>query len=323
MPRSKSAPGKGTGKGNERRRSPRKASEKKSETAGKASDWADGSKRGALLLVATPIGNLGDITPRAVEALQGADGIACEDTRVTGKLLRKYAIATRLFPYHEHNAARVRPGLVKRIAAGETIALVSDAGTPLISDPGYKLVRDAIAAALPIGFLPGPSAVLAGLVLSGLPPDRFFFGGFLPGKKEAKRREIAGLADLAATLLFFESPRRLAGTLRVLADTLGEREAAVIREATKLYEEVRRGSLGELAAFYDDAGPPKGEIVLAIGPPDGKAAAGPEADADLRARLTAALDRTSLRDAANAVAKATGRGRGEVYALALELTKGR
>lgn len=315
MPRLKGDPGKTSG----RRRSPRKISEKNSKPAAKASDCADGSKRGALLLVATPIGNLGDITLRAVEALHEADSIACEDSRVTGKLLRKYGIETRLVVYHEHNAARVRPRLLRQIAAGETVVLVSDAGTPLVSDPGYKLVRAVIEADLPLSFLPGPSAVLAALVLSGLPPDRFFFGGFLPIKAEAKRHEIEQLAGLDATLLFFESPRRLAASLGQLAAILGERPAAVLREATKLYEEVRRGSLGELAALYDRSGPPKGEVVLAIGPP--VPGAGRLSDAALRDRLEAALRQGSLRDAANEIAKATGRNRREVYALALEITK--
>jgi len=314
MPRLKD----GSGKEDKRRKNPRKASEKSIECSAKASPQPDGSKRGALLLVATPIGNLGDITSRALDALREADSIACEDSRVTGKLLRKYGIDTKRVVYHDHNAARMRPRLLRELAAGKTIALVSDAGTPLISDPGYKLVRDVIAADIPLTFLPGPSAVITALVLSGLPPDRFFFGGFLPVKSEARRGEIERVASLAATLLFFESPRRLAATLRQLADILGAREAAVIREATKLYEEVRRGSLEELAAFYTQAGPPKGEVVLAIGPP--AATANTLSDDALRERLKPMLDRGSLRDAADAVALETGCARRKVYALALELT---
>ncbi len=313
MPRLKG----GSGKGGERRKNPRKASEKNVECSAKASLQPDGSKRGALLLVATPIGNLSDMTLRALDALREADSIACEDSRVTGKLLRKYGIDTKRVVYHEHNAARMRPRLLRELTAGKTIALVSDAGTPLVSDPGYKLVRDVIAADIPLTVLPGPSAVIAALVLSGLPPDRFFFGGFLPVKTEARRGEIERVADLAATLLFFESPRRLAATLRQLVDILGERDAAVIREATKLYEDVRRGSLEELAALYTQAGPPKGEIVLAIGPP--AATAKRLSDDALRDRLKLALGEGSLRDATNAVALETGCARRKVYALALEL----
>lgn len=272
------------------------------------------------MLVATPIGNLGDISARAVEALGAADGIVCEDSRVTRKLLDRYGIRGKPTPYHEHNAESVRPRLLERMAAGETLALVSDAGTPLVSDPGYKLVRAVIAAELALTFLPGPSAPIAGLVLSGLPPDRFFFGGFLPAKTVARRREIEGLAALPATLVFFESPKRLAGALRDLADGLGARQAAIVREATKLHEEVRRGGLEELAAFYATKAAPKGEIVLVVGPPDAAASYVP--DAECRELLEDAMAQMSLRDAAEEVAARTGRKRREVYALALELGKG-
>ena len=297
----------------------RKTSEKRLKRTAKASDWPPGSKRGWLVLVATPIGNLGDITVRAIKTLREADGIVCEDSRVTRKLLGKYGIGGRLSVYHEHNAKTARPRLLKRLKAGETLALVSDAGTPLVSDPGYKLVRATIEADIALTFLPGPSAPIAALVLSGLPPDRFFFGGFLPAKAVAKRREIERLAPLPATLVFFESTKRLASTLRALACQLGAREAAVVREATKLHEEVRRGSLANLAESYEAAGAPKGEVVLVIGPPLEAEAGVP--DAECLGLLRQALGSKSLRDATDEVVAKTGRKRREVYALAIELSK--
>ena len=220
-----------------------------------------------LHIVATPIGNLGDITLRALEALAGADLIACEDTRVTRKLLDRYGIATPLTPYHEHNAAKARPMLLRRLAEGAAIALVSDAGTPLISDPGYKLVRAAQDAGHTVTALPGASAVMAALTVAGLPTDQFLFAGFLPPKEAARRARIAELARIPATLVLFEAGPRLAATLADLAAGLGEqREAALCRELTKLHEEIRRGDLATLAESYaDDA--PRGEIVLVIAPP--------------------------------------------------------
>lgn len=316
MPRSKGGNGNGNGR---RRKHPPKTSEKEMVQAAKASDWEAGSKRGRLLLVATPIGNLGDITLRAVAALKEAAAIACEDTRVTRKLLDRYGIATELTPYHEHNAAKARPRLLARLKAGETIALVTDAGTPLVSDPGYKLVQAAVAEGIPFTALPGPSAVLAALLLSGLPPDRFFFGGFLPAKAEARRREIESLGGFPATLVFFESAKRLPATLRQMAEHLGRRPAAVVREATKLYEEVRRGDLAGLAEIYEREGPPKGEVVIVLGPPE--AAAVEDREAEAEKLLPAALRRSSLRDAVDAVAAGTGLGRRRVYALALALMK--
>ena len=200
-----------------------------------------------LHIVATPIGNLGDITLRALATLAGADLIACEDTRVTRKLLDRYGIATPLTPYHDHNAAKARPALLRRLAEGAAIALVSDAGTPLISDPGFKLVRAAQEAGHPVTALPGASAVLAALAVAGLPTDQFFFAGFLPPKQAARRARIAELARIPATLVLFETGPRLAATLADLAAGLGRREAAVCRELTKLHEEVRRGDLATLA----------------------------------------------------------------------------
>lgn len=272
-----------------------------------------------LHIVATPIGNAADITLRALDTLRRADAIACEDTRVTAKLLAIHGIDRPLVPYHEHNAQRMRPVLIGRIQAGEAVALVSDAGTPLVSDPGYKLVRDLHEAGLPVHALPGPSAPLTALVLSGLPTDRFLFAGFLPSKGAARRTAIGELKGVAATLILFESAQRLPDTLADLAELLGGREAAVARELTKLYEEVRRGPLPELAAHYAAAGPPRGEVVMVIGPP---AADEGEASAeDVDGLLREALGRLSVRDAAADVAARTGRPRRAVYARALELAR--
>ena len=271
-----------------------------------------------LYLVATPIGNLGDITLRALQALAGVDLIACEDTRVTRKLLDRYAIATPLTPYHDHNAAKARPGLLRRLAEGAAVALVSDAGTPLISDPGFKLVRAAQDAGHLVTALPGPSAVLTALTVGGLPTDRFFFAGFLPPKQVARRARIAELAPLAATLVLFESGPRIAATLTDLADGLGaNREAALCRELTKLHEEIRRGELGTLAQAI--AGEePRGEIVVVIGPPQAPVQTGA---AESESLLRDALERLSLKDAVAEVAQLTGRRRREIYQSALALQK--
>ncbi|MBM3540891.1 MAG: 16S rRNA (cytidine(1402)-2'-O)-methyltransferase, partial [Alphaproteobacteria bacterium] len=258
------------------------------------------SKRGRLVLVATPIGNLADLSARAVRALVEADAIACEDTRTTGNLLRAHGIARPMTPYHEHNAAQARPALLARLERGETLALVSDAGTPLIADPGFKLVREAIARGIGVTAVPGPSAPLMALVLSGLPTDRFFFAGFLPPKTAARRTALSELKAVPGTLVVLEAPQRLAASLADMADVLGDRPAAVARELTKIYEEVRRGALSELARAYAAEGAPKGEIVVVVG----AAEAAPETG-DVDALLDAALASASLRDAADAVAKAT------------------
>lgn len=270
-----------------------------------------------LYLVATPIGNLGDISLRALEVLAGVDVIACEDSRVTRKLLDRYGIATPLTPYHEHNAAEARPKLLARLAQGESVALVSDAGTPLISDPGYKLVRAASEAGHTITAVPGASATLAALSVAGLPTDRFFFEGFLPAKQTARQKRIAELATIPATLVLFESGPRLAAALTDLADGLGTREAVICRELTKLHEEVRRGSLPELARAYADGGETRGEIVIVVAPPRDDAGDAGDID-DL---LRRALARVSVKDAVGEVALATGRPRREVYHRALELIK--
>jgi 16S rRNA (cytidine1402-2'-O)-methyltransferase len=269
-----------------------------------------------LHIVATPIGNLGDITLRALDTLAAADLIACEDTRVTRKLLDRYGIATPLTPYHDHNAAKARPMLLRRLAQGAAIALVSDAGTPLISDPGFKLVRAAQEAGHAVTTLPGASAVLAALTLAGLPTDQFFFAGFLPPKQAARRARIAELARIASTLVLFETGPRAPATLADLAAGLGHRDAALCRELTKLHEEVRRGELATLAADSAGAGAElRGEIVLVIAPPLVERPSADESDTLLRA----ALARGSLKDAVAEVADVTGLPRRELYRRALEL----
>jgi 16S rRNA (cytidine1402-2'-O)-methyltransferase len=271
-----------------------------------------------LYLAATPIGNLRDITLRALDLLQAADLVACEDTRVTMKLLAHYGLAPSCLSYHEHNAERVRPQLIERLKAGAVVALVSDAGTPLISDPGYKLVRAALAEAIPVTALPGPSAVLTGLVLSGLPSDRFLFAGFLPPKAAARQRVLSEFASLRATLVFFETAPRLAQSLADMAAIFGERQAAVARELTKLYEEVKRGTLAELATHYRGAGAPKGELIVVVAPAPEEARAA-TTDEALDAELSAALATMSVKDASAVVAAATGQPRRAVYQRALLL----
>jgi 16S rRNA (cytidine1402-2'-O)-methyltransferase len=270
-----------------------------------------------LHIVATPIGNLRDTTLRALEVLAAADVIACEDTRVTRKLIDHYGITTPLTPYHDHNATDARPKLIARLAAGGTIALVSDAGTPLVSDPGFKLVRAVHEAGHAVTAVPGASAALAALAIAGLPTDRFFFEGFLPAKGGQRQARIAELARIPATLLLFETGPRLAAALADLAEGLGPREAAVCRELTKLHEEVRRDDLTALAAHYEAADEPRGEIVLVIAPP----AAETTDAADLDALLRKALARVSVKVAVAEVAAVTGRPRREVYQRALELAK--
>ena len=275
------------------------------------------SIRAGLHVVATPIGNLKDISFRALATLAAADAVLAEDTRVTKTLLAHYGISTPLVAYHEHNAAVIRPHLVARLKSGAALALVSDAGTPLVSDPGFRLVADALAENIEVITVPGPSAVLAALVVAGLPTDRFFFEGFLPPKSAARRQRIAVLAPIPGTLVFFESPRRLAETLEDLAAVLGPRDAAIARELTKHYETVRRGTLTELAAALAEEGPPKGEIVLLVGPPgDDAVQTSPE---DLDAKLVAALETLSVKDAASVVSADTGQPRRQVYARAVEL----
>jgi 16S rRNA (cytidine1402-2'-O)-methyltransferase len=267
-----------------------------------------------LYIVATPIGNLGDLSPRAAQVLAGAAVIAVEDSRVTAKLLRHIGIKRPMTPYHDHNAEGVRPGLIARMGT-EAVALVSDAGTPLISDPGYKLVRDARAAGHNVVTIPGPCAAVAALTLAGLPTDRFLYLGFLPPKAQARAAAIAEVAGIRATLVLYESGPRLGVTLAALAEGLGEREAAVTREITKRFEEAVTGTLGDLAARYADA-PPKGEIVVVIAPP-GEAA--PASADDTETALSEALTRLPMAKAVSEVAKKLGGDRKALYARALEM----
>jgi 16S rRNA (cytidine1402-2'-O)-methyltransferase len=270
-----------------------------------------------LYIVATPIGNLGDISPRALSVLGHARLIACEDTRVTGKLLHHFGIATKMTPYHDHNASRVRPGLIAR-ALAEPVALVSDAGTPLISDPGCKLVAEARAAGVNIVTVPGPSAAIAALSIAGLPTDRFLFAGFLPAKAGQRAAAIAELAAVPATLVFYESGPRLAAMLAALQAGLGDRAAAVGRELTKRHEEMVTGTLSGLSARWADT-PPKGELVVIVAPPLPPAA---HTEGDIDSALTEALATMRVKDAARAVAEQLGLPKSEVYARALALKHG-
>ena len=273
-----------------------------------------------LHLVATPIGNLRDITLRALQILAAADLIACEDTRVTRKLIEHYGIATPLTPYHEHNAAAARPKLLARLAAGAAIALVSDAGTPLVSDPGFKLVRAASQAGHAVNAAPGPCAALAALSVAGLPSDRFFFEGFLPPKDGQRRNRIAALSRIPATLILYEGGPRIGRTLQALAEILGARPAAVCRELTKLHEEIRRGDLAVLAQAYRDDAEIRGEFTLVIAPPATGEAAVDIGEVD--ELLRSALRHASVKDAVSDVASATGRPRREIYRRALALSEG-
>ena len=267
-----------------------------------------------LYVTATPIGNLGDITYRAVNALKEADLILCEDTRQTAKLCAAYGVKRPLAPYHDHNAEKARPGIIKKLQEGARVCLVSDAGTPLVADPGYKLVRDARAAGVDVFPLPGASAAIAALCASGAPSDRFFFAGFLPSKSGARRAALEALKGVDATLIFYETAPRLSASLAAMAETLGDRTAVVARELTKLHETFREGALSELSAFYK-AQPVKGEIVVLTHPPAAATATPGELDSFLRE----ALGEMSLKDAASAAAKALGVKRSEAYARALQL----
>ncbi|ATE65063.1 16S rRNA (cytidine(1402)-2'-O)-methyltransferase [Rhizorhabdus dicambivorans] len=267
-----------------------------------------------LYIVATPIGNLGDLSPRAASVLSRVETIAVEDSRVTAKLLQRIGIRRPMTPYHDHNADKVRPGLIARMASGP-VALVSDAGTPLISDPGYKLVRDARAAGIAITTIPGPCAAIAALTLAGLPTDRFFFLGFLPSKEKARAEAIAEVAAIKATLILYESGPRLGATLKALAQGLGDREAAVVREISKTFEESVAAPLPDLAARYADLAP-KGEIVVIVGPPGEQAATDPS---DAEGLLRVALAHMPAAKAAGEVARATGLNRRDLYARALAI----
>lgn len=272
----------------------------------------------ALYLVATPIGNLADITIRALETLSAADIVACEDTRVTRVLLDRYAIRRRTMAYHEHNAAEAGPKLIAALKEGRSVALVSDAGTPLVSDPGYRLVDEAREAGIRVVPIPGPSSVLAALTASGLPSDAFFFAGFLPAKDGQKRARLAELGAVPATLVFFESPRRLARTLAAMAETLGDRPAAIGREITKAFEEFRRGTLAMLASHYAQADTPKGEIVICVGPPQAQEVS---AD-DIDALLMSLASELGASKAAGEAARMTGAKKSDLYRRLMDLRDG-
>ena len=281
-----------------------------------------GKMSSTLFLVPTPIGNLADMTERGIQVLSNVDIIACEDTRTTQKLLGLLAVKTDadFVAYHEYNADKMRPILLEKLSLGKDVALVSDAGTPLISDPGYRFVRDVLDAGYTVVPLPGANAVLPALQLSGLASDRFFFNGFLSSKKSARRTELEGLKNIPATLVFYESPHRVADTLADMFEIFGNRQAAVVRELTKKFEESRRGLISELLEFYVKNGEPKGEVVLVVARADSSEQA---KQYDVVALLKKALqDYNSVRDAVDAVAFETGLDRRKIYKQAIEIKNG-
>ncbi len=275
--------------------------------------------RPGLTLIATPIGNAGDITLRALDALRDADAIAAEDTRVARRLMDIHGVSLRgrpLIPYHDHNAASAMPRLMELLRGGGRVVFLSDAGTPMVADPGYRLAKAVLAEGIPLEATPGPCAAIMALTLSGLPSDRFTFAGFPPNKREARRTFLRELAPLPTTLILYESPKRLAASLADMLEVFGPRDAAVARELTKMFEETRRGSLDSLAAMYAEEGAPKGEVVVVIGPP---AAAEPAGEADIDAALREALETMTTKDAAKKVATALNLPRKQVYDRALAL----
>jgi 16S rRNA (cytidine1402-2'-O)-methyltransferase len=270
----------------------------------------------ALYLVATPIGNLGDITLRALETLAAADVVAAEDTRVTRVLLDRFAIAARPYAYHEHNADEVGPKLIAALAQGKSVALVSDAGTPLVSDPGYRLVKETVAAGYRVVPVPGPSSTITALSASGLPSDSFYFAGFLPQKEKARRDRLEEVKSIPGTLIFFESPHRLPSSLGDMAAVLGNRDASVCRELTKTFEEFRRGALPELAGYYAENDNVKGEIVICVAPPGAVKAPEGQALDDL---LKLLLEEMTVSRAAAEAAKQTGLPKKDLYQRLLDL----
>lgn len=271
-----------------------------------------------LYLVATPIGNLGDLSPRAVAVLKNADVVACEDTRITGKLLSLNAVSTPMVNYHEHNADKMRPVLTARLKKGETVALVSDAGTPLVSDPGHKLVADCIKEGIYVTAVPGASALLTALQLSGLPTRRFLFQGFLPPKSSARKTTLAELKNVPSTLIFYEAPQRMIETLTDMKEVLGDRDCSVSRELTKKFEQTVRGKISDILDLYAQDGVPKGEFVVVVAPPLEEKAG----ERDVEAALKQALETMSVKDAAAFVAQALNANKKEVYTLALKLKNG-
>jgi 16S rRNA (cytidine1402-2'-O)-methyltransferase len=270
-----------------------------------------------LYVVATPIGNLRDITLRALDVLAAADRVLAEDTRQTGKLFEAYDLKNTLTAYHDHNAAARIPQVMGWLADGQSVALVSDAGTPLVSDPGFKLVREAVAQGHNVFPLPGASAVLAGLVKSGLPSDRFLFAGFLPAKSAGRKREAEALKSVQATLVFFETGPRIKACLTDLAEVFGDRDVALTRELTKRYEESRTGSFAELIASVD-VDPPRGELVLLVGPPGEDTGWD---DARVQSALEQIIPEDGVKRASAQVAEMSGWAKRDVYALALSLKK--
>lgn len=272
-----------------------------------------------LHVVSTPIGNLKDISLRALNALAAADLILAEDTRVSTKLLAHYGVATPMLPYHDHNAERMRPQVMARLGRGEAVALISDAGTPLVSDPGYRLVADAIEAGVQVTAVPGASALLAALAVAGLPTDRFFFEGFLPAKGAARRARLKALEAIPGTLVFYEAPGRAADAVADAAAMLGARKAVVARELTKLHEEAIRGTLPAVAAELAARDAVRGEIVILIAPAEAGDMPAVAAEASIDALLAEALTAVSLKQAVADVAARTGQPRRIVYARALAL----
>ena len=269
-----------------------------------------------LYLVATPIGNAADITLRALDVLSRADIVLCEDTRTSGKLMKMYDIQATMQPYHEYNAERVRPMIMKHLSQGKVVAMISDAGMPLVSDPGYKMVKACVKEGVMVTAAPGPSATLTALVISGLPTDRFFFQGFLPPKTGARQKSLCEISTIPGTLIFLESAKRLAASLADMNNVLGNRPAAVGRELTKFYEEIRRGNLDELATYYACAGAPKGEITLCVGPP---LAISPPSDEKLDVMLKKALISHSVKEVEAHFSITTGLSKRVLYNRALVL----
>jgi len=269
-----------------------------------------------LYVVATPIGNLADITLRALEVLKGVDKIACEDTRVTKRLLSRYGIGTYMISYHDHNAESVRISLIEEIRGGAALALVSDAGMPTISDPGYKLIRGCIESDLQVKVVPGASAGICGLVVSGLPTDRFLFQGYLSSRSSQRRTTLREISTVPASLIFYESAKRLPGSLMDMLTELGDRPATVVRELTKLYEEVRRSTLSELAAHYAEDAKTRGEVVVVVGPAQAVKSFN---DMELEVVLAERLNYLSLRDAVAEVAAITKQPRKQIYQIAIHL----